>query len=56
MIEKPEKNKMMHAEDATKKDGPITEDYFFPQHQKTITATSREEAEKKLKEIIKTEK
>lgn len=56
MMNGPEKNKMMTAENASKKADPVMEDFFFPQYQKTITAATREEAEEKLKALLKKEK
>ena len=34
---------------------PATREYFFPAYGKTISATSREEAETKLAELLKKE-
>lgn len=34
-------------------DAPIEREYFFPHHQKTVKATSKEEAEAKLAVLIK---
>ena len=39
-------NKMIEKEDVK------TKDYFFPDYQITVSATSQEEAEQKLAEII----
>lgn len=50
-----EHNKMMKSEDVKKKDLG-SDEYFFPDHQVTIVATSREEAEKKLKDLLKEKK
>jgi hypothetical protein len=45
MIEKAQ-NKMIEKEDVK------TKEYFFPDYQITVTATSQEEAERKLSAII----
>lgn len=49
MIEKA-KNKMIEKEDVKTKE--IVRDYFFPDHNITVSAESQEEANKKLQAII----
>ena len=53
MIDKPEKNKMISADDAENKGTPTEHDYFFPHHNKTIKAVSLEEANRLLEETLK---
>lgn len=49
MIEKAD-NKMMTGKDIKNKD--ISTPYFFPEHGITVDASSTEEAEQKLQEIL----
>lgn len=44
-------NKMMGSEDIKNKG--ISEEYFFPDHGVTVVASSKEEAEAKLLELLK---
>ncbi len=48
-------NKMMNSKDAKNKDipeNPELESFFFPEHGVTVSATSIEEATKKVEKII----
>ena len=36
-------------------DAPVMREYHFPDHNKTVTASSREEAEKKVADLIAAE-
>lgn len=46
---------MQESAKKTISDAPIQREYFFPHHSKAITASSQEEALKKLAEIKKSE-